>query len=119
MLCLVLRYIAQCMNSISRMLVYLDRDSSSTLGRPCAVQDEEYVRPYFFRSIVDFYSPSFDTDLPAYCDDEYWDNPDNPEDNFKQPPGKPSTTAYFIASVKLNQILAFALKTIVSNVLPF
>ncbi|KII90943.1 hypothetical protein PLICRDRAFT_174295 [Plicaturopsis crispa FD-325 SS-3] len=77
------------------MLVYLDRDSSSTLGRPCAVQDED-----------------FDTDLPAYCDDEYWDNPDNPEDNFKQPPGKPSTTAYFIASVKLNQILAFALKTI-------
>lgn len=60
------------------------------------------------------FCPSFDLDLPAECDDEYWSPPD-PKDAFKQPPGKPSEMSFFIAYLKLSQILAFALRTIVSN----
>ena len=56
--------------------------------------------------------PSFDLDFPVDCDDEYWSHPD-PAQSFKQPAGKPSTLSYFISSIKLNQILGFALRTIV------
>ncbi|EIW84588.1 hypothetical protein CONPUDRAFT_163669, partial [Coniophora puteana RWD-64-598 SS2] len=55
----------------------------------------------------------FDLDLPVICDDEYWEHQD-PEQAFKQPPGKPSYVAYFVTAVKLNQILALALRTIYS-----
>jgi hypothetical protein len=48
------------------------------------------------------------------CDDEYWENPD-PEQAFKQPSGKPSKLSYFILYLKLDQILGFALRTIVSR----
>ncbi|KZT23297.1 hypothetical protein NEOLEDRAFT_1180171 [Neolentinus lepideus HHB14362 ss-1] len=78
------------------ILVTLDRIFSSALGRPCAIQEED-----------------FDLDLPAECDDEYWLNPD-PEKAFKQPPDKPSKLAYFNSYLKLNQILACALRTIYS-----
>ena len=61
-----------------------------------------------------FFCPSFDLDLPAECDDEYWSTPD-PKDAFKQPTGKPSQMSYFIAFLKLSQILAFALRTIVGD----
>lgn len=47
------------------------------------------------------------------CDDEYWDDPD-PEKAFKQPPGKPSNMDFIISLLKLVQIMAFALRTIVS-----
>ena len=57
-------------------------------------------------------SHSFDIDLPTECDDEYWTNPD-PEQAFKQPPGKPSKVAFFNCFVRLHQILAFAMRTIV------
>ncbi|KIJ14786.1 hypothetical protein PAXINDRAFT_78504 [Paxillus involutus ATCC 200175] len=76
------------------LLVTWDRQMSSTLGRPCAIQDED-----------------FDLDLPVECDDEYWEDP-NPEQAFKQPPDKPSTMSFFISFLKLNHILAFALRTI-------
>ncbi|KIJ13153.1 hypothetical protein PAXINDRAFT_100848 [Paxillus involutus ATCC 200175] len=78
------------------VLVTLDRQMSSLLGRPCAIQDED-----------------FDLDLPIECDDEYWDHPD-PEQAFKQPPDKPSTISFFTNYLKLNHILAFALRTIYS-----
>lgn len=78
------------------LLVVLDRSMSSSLGRPCAIQEED-----------------FDLDLPTECDDEYWVHPD-PEQAFKQPAGKPSVMSYFICFLKLNQILAFALRTIYS-----
>ncbi|THG99013.1 hypothetical protein EW026_g3253 [Hermanssonia centrifuga] len=78
------------------VLVYLDRFNSSALGRPCAIHDED-----------------FDLDLPVECDDEYWIHED-PQLAFKQPPGKPSIVAYFNCSIRLNQILAFALRTIYS-----
>lgn len=60
------------------------------------------------------FDPSFDLDLPVECDDEYW-SPKDPKDAFKQPPGKPSKMSFFIAYLKLSQILAFALRTIVSS----
>ncbi|EIN10102.1 hypothetical protein PUNSTDRAFT_102126 [Punctularia strigosozonata HHB-11173 SS5] len=77
-------------------LITLDRQICCGLGRPCALQDED-----------------FDLDLPADCDDEYWES-DDPEKAFKQPEGKPSSVTYFICRIKLNQILAFALRTIYS-----
>ncbi|KIJ60357.1 hypothetical protein HYDPIDRAFT_117261 [Hydnomerulius pinastri MD-312] len=78
------------------VLVTLDRLMSSSLGRPCAIQDED-----------------FDLDLPVECDDEYWEHPD-PEKAFKQPPDKPCQLSFFINFLKLNHILAFALRTIYS-----
>jgi len=59
---------------------------------------------------------SLDLDLPKDCDDEYWDNPDE-EKRFKQPPNKPSSITSFILYLKLTQILAFSLRTIVSDLL--
>ena len=82
---------------LTRVLVALDRFVSSSLGRPCAIHDED-----------------FDLDLPVECDDEYWTSED-PKLAWKQPSGKPSYVAYFIAVLRLNQILAFALRTIVSR----
>jgi len=78
------------------VLVSMDRSISSALGRPCAIQDED-----------------FDLDLPTECDDEYWLHPD-PNLAFKQPPGKPSVVTFFNCFLRLNQILAFALRTIYS-----
>ncbi|KAA1476285.1 hypothetical protein DENSPDRAFT_843199 [Dentipellis sp. KUC8613] len=76
------------------VLVVLDRLMSSALGRPCAIQEED-----------------FDIDYPVECDDEYWTHPD-PKQAFKQPPGKESYMSYFVRYLKLNQILAFALRTL-------
>jgi hypothetical protein len=78
------------------VLVVLDRLMSASFGRPCAIQEED-----------------FDVDLPTEVDDEYWENED-PEQAFKQPPGKPSLISYFVCFIKLNQILAVALRTIYS-----
>ncbi|KAF8643172.1 hypothetical protein AX16_009214 [Volvariella volvacea WC 439] len=78
------------------VLVTMDRMFSSALGRPCAIQDED-----------------FDLDLPLEVDDEYWDHPD-PEQRFKQPPNKPSVISAFVLYLRLNQILAFSLRTIYS-----
>ncbi|KII84896.1 hypothetical protein PLICRDRAFT_95023 [Plicaturopsis crispa FD-325 SS-3] len=77
------------------VLVCLDRSSSASLGRPCPMQDKD-----------------FDLDLPKNCDDEYWENAEDPEQNFTQPPGKPAATHFFICLIKLNQIIARALDKI-------
>lgn len=77
-------------------LVSLDRIMSITLGRPCAIQDED-----------------FDLELPVECDDEYWIVTDT-ELRFQQPPNKPSKITFFNCFLRLNQILAFALRTIYS-----
>jgi len=53
----------------------------------------------------------FDLDYPIECDDEYWETPD-PKDAFKQPPGKPSKITYFVLTLKLAELLGFALRTI-------
>ncbi|KAI0028714.1 fungal-specific transcription factor domain-containing protein, partial [Vararia minispora EC-137] len=79
------------------VLVCLDRWVSSTAGRPCAIQEED-----------------FDLEMPIDCDDEYWDHPD-PEQNFKQPPRKPSRMSAFICHLQLCQIHGYALRTIYSS----
>ena len=58
---------------------------------------------------------SIDVDLPIECDDEYWINSD-PDLAFKQPEGKPSRLTYFNCMLKLTQIHAFAMKTVVSYI---
>jgi len=52
--------------------------------------------------------------MPVDCDDEYWDHPD-PEQRFNQPANIPSSVKCFILTIKLQQILAFSLRTIVSD----
>ncbi|KZV94714.1 hypothetical protein EXIGLDRAFT_748493 [Exidia glandulosa HHB12029] len=80
------------------ILVSLDRTTSASFGRPCAIQDED-----------------FDLDLPLEVDDDCWDltPPDHPL-KHPQPPGRPSVVAFFVCHMKLSQILAFALRTIYS-----
>ena len=57
---------------------------------------------------------SFDLDYPVECDDEYWVTPD-PSMAFQQPPEKPSLIAFFNCMLRLNQIHAFAMRTIVRS----
>ena len=73
------------------------------------------VRHTFSSSAVDRCCFSFDVELPCNCDDDYWEHPD-PERAFTQPPGKPSQMDFFLNFIKLNQILAFTLRTIASLV---
>jgi hypothetical protein len=51
---------------------------------------------------------SFDLDLPLEVDDEYW------ETGFVQPDGQPSVIAYFNSYLSLMDILAYAMRLIVS-----
>lgn len=55
---------------------------------------------------------SFDVDLLAEVDDEYWDTGD-PETDFKQPPGKPSKITAFNLMIRLSGIVARTLRTVV------
>jgi len=57
---------------------------------------------------------SFDLDLPADCDDEYWTSMDGGIP-FRQPPGIPSSITFFNLSHRLDQIASFAMRTIVSS----
>ncbi|PBK78576.1 hypothetical protein ARMSODRAFT_873708 [Armillaria solidipes] len=75
-------------------LLYIDRYISSALGRPCAINDED-----------------IDTDLPADCDDEYWDHA-NPEQAFNQPAGQPSLISYFNCHMRLTRLLMVCLRTL-------
>ena len=52
--------------------------------------------------------------MPAECDDEYWFH-DDPAQAFKQPAGKPSIISAFNALIRLMQIQAATLRTIVSR----
>ena len=61
---------------------------------------------------------SFDLELPLEVDDDYWEHPDASQ-AFKQPPGMPSSISFFNCFLKLTQILAFALRTIVSRFIGF
>lgn len=82
------------------VLVCLDRMLSSAMGRPCAIQDED-----------------FDLELPLDVDDEYWEDPLGEDDvsrMFKQPENQPSALSFFIQLIKLMKLLAFSLRTIYS-----
>ncbi|KAJ7734069.1 fungal-specific transcription factor domain-containing protein [Mycena metata] len=75
-------------------LVYMDRIVSCGMGRPCAMQYDD-----------------FDLELPIDCNDEYWEHPERP---FQQPPGVPSPVLYFNAILGLNNLLAACLKLLYS-----
>ncbi|KAJ6556980.1 fungal-specific transcription factor domain-containing protein [Mycena vulgaris] len=78
------------------VLVCYDRLVSTSVGRPCAIQYDD-----------------FDIDLPTECDDEYWEHED-PAQAFRQPPGTPSRVAFFNSFLRLNNILAFSLRILYS-----
>jgi len=79
------------------VLVWVDWVLSPQLGRPCGVQHED-----------------FDVDLPVECDDEYWVQ-DGSTLQFLQPDDKPPITSFFNCFLRLNQIQAFAMRTIYST----
>jgi hypothetical protein len=96
------------------VLYVLDRLFSASLGRSCAIQEEESVPLLLHSNPVVSSSLSFDLDLPTDCDDEYWDNED-PTKCFKQPEDVPSRLTAFILFIKLTRILSVTLRTIVSH----
>ena len=55
-----------------------------------------------------------DVELPLAVDDEYWEHED-PDRAFQQPSDKPARVLAFICWIKLSQIAAFALRTLVST----
>ncbi|KAJ7593049.1 fungal-specific transcription factor domain-containing protein [Mycena floridula] len=72
---------------------------SSGMGRPRCFNSEEY-----------------DQDLPTECDDEYWAGETaDPEQAFKQPPGKPSKVSFWIYYLKLLHIIAYTHRTVYST----
>ncbi|KAF8198781.1 fungal-specific transcription factor domain-containing protein [Mycena galopus ATCC 62051] len=79
------------------VLVSYDRILSLGLGRPCAMQYDD-----------------FDIQLPTECDDEYWE-PEDPAQAFRQPPGKPSSITFFNSCIRLSNILAFVLHLLYSS----
>ena len=58
---------------------------------------------------------SIDVALPTECDDEYWLTPEG-KPLFKQPPDTPSKVTAFVCLIRLGQILALAMRTIVGAV---
>jgi hypothetical protein len=56
---------------------------------------------------------SFDLDLPLEVDDEYWEGRQDSEKKFEQPRNIPSRIAAFNHFIKLTQIMAFTMRTMV------
>ena len=79
---------------------------------PFKMRSKRFISSFHHR-LADFHN-SFDLDLPLEVDDEYWEHPD-PTQAFKQPAGVPCNISSFNSFLKLNQILAFALRTIVRS----
>ncbi|EKM58717.1 uncharacterized protein PHACADRAFT_182969, partial [Phanerochaete carnosa HHB-10118-sp] len=75
-------------------LIAMDRGMCTALGSPCSLHDED-----------------FDLDYLIECDDEYWAT-DDPQKDFKQPRGQPSTIAHFNCVLTLQRIYVHALRTI-------
>uniref|UniRef100_A0A0W0F023 Xylanolytic transcriptional activator regulatory domain-containing protein n=1 Tax=Moniliophthora roreri TaxID=221103 RepID=A0A0W0F023_MONRR len=88
---------AELMKRAFWTLVCIDRVVSASMGRPCAVQDED-----------------LDLDMPIECDDDYLVEHPDPQIGFRQPPGRPSYVAAFTSCLKLMRLLAMALRTIYS-----
>ncbi|KAJ4472244.1 fungal-specific transcription factor domain-containing protein [Lentinula aciculospora] len=70
-------------------LINIDVTVSMFLGRPRATTFDD-----------------IDLELPADCDQEYWENLADPKMNFVQPNGKPSLMSFWIHYTKLQQIAA-------------
>ena len=56
---------------------------------------------------------SFDLDLPLEVDDEYWEGRQDSEKIFEQPRNIPSRIAAFNHFIRLTQIMAFTMRTMV------
>ena len=56
---------------------------------------------------------SFDLDLPLEVDDEYWEGRQDSEKTFEQPRNIPSRIVAFNHFIKLTQIMAFTMRTMV------
>ena len=93
----------------------MDRMMSSLSGRPLGLHEEEYAFHYFPVRPHLYSSHSFDIELPAECDDDYWEIDDDGHVSFNQPPGKTSRITGFIAYVKLTEMLAYATRTLYST----
>ncbi|KAK1227497.1 Gypsy retrotransposon integrase-like protein 1 [Marasmius sp. AFHP31] len=78
------------------LLVSMDLFMSAFRGRPRATTSDD-----------------FDCDLPRECDDEYWENPD-PKQALVQPEGKPSVLSFFVAYLKLVDIIGFVQRNLYS-----
>ncbi|KAJ3506007.1 hypothetical protein NLJ89_g7113 [Agrocybe chaxingu] len=78
------------------VLICLDRVNTVAVGRPAAIQDEDY-----------------DLDFPIDCDDEYWEHPD-PKKRFKQPPNTPSLMTAFILKLRLMHIMNCCIRGVYS-----
>ncbi|KAJ7583170.1 fungal-specific transcription factor domain-containing protein [Mycena floridula] len=76
------------------VLISVDIIMSTSTGRPRGLNSEEY-----------------DQDMPAECDDEYWET----SEPFKQPPGKPSRVSFWIWYLKLMHIVAYTQRTVYST----
>ena len=82
------------------------------LGRACGIAEEEFVFLLTTISLLKLAS-SFDLDLPLEVDDEYWERHQDTKNGFEQPPSIPSRIAAFNHFIKLTQIMAFTLRTMV------
>ncbi|KAK0204262.1 hypothetical protein DFS33DRAFT_1454515 [Desarmillaria ectypa] len=51
-------------------------------------------------------------ELPVECDDENWEIAPEGQLHFNQPPGEPTKISYFIASIKLSEIMSVVMKTL-------
>jgi hypothetical protein len=93
-------------------LVAFDRIGSMTLGRACGLAEEEFV--FFSTTNLPIkICGSFDLDLPLEVDDEYWEGRQDSEKIFEQSRGIPSRIAAFNHFIKLTQIMAFTMRTMV------
>ncbi|KAG7098492.1 hypothetical protein E1B28_000435 [Marasmius oreades] len=94
-------------------------------SRPPNAQDELWKRAFFAllfyeRALGNFFGrqpnlheDEYNVDLPLPVDDEFWDCTD-PKMNFKQPPGKPSSIAFFGYLIKLSDIMSYAQRMVYS-----
>ncbi|RDX40755.1 hypothetical protein OH76DRAFT_1412738 [Lentinus brumalis] len=71
----------------------------------------EWLTGYGYGRPIFLHDDDIDVDLPTEIDDEYW--PTSASDGPpRQPEGKPSKVAVFVALIRLTRILASALRTI-------
>jgi hypothetical protein len=57
---------------------------------------------------------SFDLEFPTQCDDEFWESSAFGKP-FEQPKNRPSSISFFIWDLRLQYIVSFALRTVVSK----
>jgi hypothetical protein len=98
------------------LLVAYERIDSTALGRSCILQDEECASFFlFYISCGSFSAISIDVDLPLEVDDEYWETED-PASAFQQPKDIPASVTALNLWIRLTQIIAYALRTLVCHI---